>query len=220
MCRTLVLGDVHGEFKQLKKVLELAKVTEEDLVISLGDIVDRGPDPFKCMQLLDDLPHVIFIQGNHDASFQNWIRTGEDYLGGHHGAAITQNLYNEAPANMKEFVKRFLHNQVPFYVDRNNFAYVHGGFDYRHKLSDQPATALMWDRELWNWALLLKQKDPSLSLPTVEVFKKIFIGHTPTLIWDSAKPMYAAGVWNIDTGGGKGGKITIMDVKSEEYWQA
>jgi serine/threonine protein phosphatase 1 len=34
-------------------------------------------------------------------------------------------------------------------------------------------------------------------------------------------PMTYGGIWNVDTGGGAvGGKVTIMDVSTKEYWQS
>jgi hypothetical protein len=108
------------------------------------------------MQILHDLPHRVLVKGNHDASFHEWLKTGYDWLGGQHGSRITQNLYNGAPANLKEFVKRFLHEQVTYYVDRHNYCYVHGGFYLKDPMSEQSADMLMWDRTLWNQALANK----------------------------------------------------------------
>ena len=31
---------------------------------------------------------------------------------------------------------------------------------------------------------------------------------------------HACNVWDLDTGGGWGGKLTIMDIDSHEYWQS
>ena len=32
--------------------------------------------------------------------------------------------------------------------------------------------------------------------------------------------VYAANIWNLDTGGGDYGKLTIMNVMKKEYWQS
>jgi serine/threonine protein phosphatase 1 len=32
--------------------------------------------------------------------------------------------------------------------------------------------------------------------------------------------MKAANIWNLDTGAGYNGKLTIMDIKTKEYWQS
>lgn len=218
--RTLVIGDVHGQVKQLKKVLEAANVTREDLVIQLGDVVDRGDEPFKCMQVLYDLPHVVLVRGNHDAAFGSYTRGQRHPLDGHHGSYVTMGKWRIAESNMQTFVKIFLKEQVPYYIDRHNFCYVHAGFNTYYRMDEQHETMLLWDRDMWKRAMHIEETRPGEKLITVEGFKKIFIGHTPTIIYDKEEPMYAAGVWNIDTGCGKGGKLTIMDVETEQFWQA
>ena len=57
-------------------------------------------------------------------------------------------------------------------------------------------------------------------LNTLYNFKKIFIGHTPTLYFNSFHPINKGGVMNVDTGSGKGGVLTIMNIDTEEYWQS
>lgn len=54
----------------------------------------------------------------------------------------------------------------------------------------------------------------------VEEFKEVYIGHTSTQFWGEDKPMQAANIWNLDTGGGWFGKISIMDVDTKEFWQS
>ena len=54
----------------------------------------------------------------------------------------------------------------------------------------------------------------------IENFKEVFIGHTSTQFWGEDTPMNAANIWNLDTGGGWFGKVSIMDVKTKEFWQS
>lgn len=43
--RTIVVGDIHGCYRELMLLLEKVKYDEnEDALISAGDLVDRGPD--------------------------------------------------------------------------------------------------------------------------------------------------------------------------------
>jgi serine/threonine protein phosphatase 1 len=50
--------------------------------------------------------------------------------------------------------------------------------------------------------------------------RRIFIGHSSTINWKTDRPMRAANVWNLDTGAGSGGRLTIMDVETREFWQS
>ncbi len=55
--RTVVVGDVHGCYEQLKALIsELEKdgnyTPDADRLIFLGDYIDRGPDSRKCVGYL------------------------------------------------------------------------------------------------------------------------------------------------------------------------
>lgn len=42
--QTLVIGDIHGCYAELRALLDKAGLTEADHIISIGDCVDRGPE--------------------------------------------------------------------------------------------------------------------------------------------------------------------------------
>lgn len=41
--RTLVIGDIHGCYDELLDLLRIARIGPGDGVVSVGDLVDRGP---------------------------------------------------------------------------------------------------------------------------------------------------------------------------------
>ncbi len=59
--KLLLIADIHANYEALQTVLKVP----HDRVICLGDIVDYGPDPDKCIDLLrkEKIPT---IRGNHD----------------------------------------------------------------------------------------------------------------------------------------------------------
>ncbi|WP_034697372.1 metallophosphoesterase [Acinetobacter bohemicus] len=64
--RLFVVGDLHGcylEFMQQLKKVEFD--FKKDLVISVGDLVDRGQDSLKCLELIKE-PWFEAIRGNHE----------------------------------------------------------------------------------------------------------------------------------------------------------
>ena len=81
--RVVALGDVHGDFDQLVRMLQMANVIDDrhrwtggsTHVVQLGDIPDRGPDTRKAMDLLMKLQAsarksggaVTVLIGNHEA---------------------------------------------------------------------------------------------------------------------------------------------------------
>ncbi len=105
------------------------------------------------------------------------------------------------------------------FIDEQNRGYVHGGYTSFKGLGHEPEMAnYYWDRELWNKALFGRDYPELLSIH--KPHKEIFIGHTSTVNWGVMVPMNACNVWNMDTGGGYGGKLSIMDVDSKEFWQS
>ncbi|MGB1261098.1 MAG: metallophosphoesterase, partial [Akkermansiaceae bacterium] len=40
----LAIGDIHGCLTSLETMLELVQPSSDDLIVTLGDYVDRGPD--------------------------------------------------------------------------------------------------------------------------------------------------------------------------------
>jgi Icc-related predicted phosphoesterase len=50
--RTIVVGDIHGCYDELMKLLKKAKFKQSDRVVSVGDLVSKGP---KVREVLDPL---------------------------------------------------------------------------------------------------------------------------------------------------------------------
>jgi len=59
--RILLIADIHANYEALETVLDIP----HDRAICLGDIVDYGPDPDKCIDLLCTTG-IPVIRGNHD----------------------------------------------------------------------------------------------------------------------------------------------------------
>ena len=64
--RTIVIGDIHGCFRELLELLAVVGITEADRLISLGDIVDRGADSVQVYDFLKNRPNTIVLMGNHE----------------------------------------------------------------------------------------------------------------------------------------------------------
>ena len=64
--RDFVIGDLHGHYDILMALLLKNKFDQEtDRVISVGDIIDRGPRSWDCLQLLRK-PWFHSVRGNHE----------------------------------------------------------------------------------------------------------------------------------------------------------
>lgn len=217
--RRLVIGDIHGEEEYLKEVLELAKVDKEkDLIIQIGDLCDRGTNPFKCMDILLEYKNLVLLMGNHDANFVEYIKSNRDFLGSYaaNGTHTTVGAWKELTFDQKKYYIENIFNQMQVcHVTDDNILFVHGGFDPETELKKHDPIYFMWDRDLIQNAVATKKVYQG-----IHNFKKIYIGHTPTLYWDKTLPMNIENLWNVDTGSGKGGPLTIMDIDTNEYWQS
>ena len=64
--RDFVIGDLHGCYELFLKLLEhLQFDAEKDRMFSVGDLVDRGPDSYSCLKLLDE-PWFHSVLANHE----------------------------------------------------------------------------------------------------------------------------------------------------------
>ncbi|MCS7095057.1 MAG: metallophosphoesterase [Thaumarchaeota archaeon] len=73
--RALLIGDLHGDLESLKSSLEL--MDRYDLLIFLGDVVDRGPHQLEVLvgllrAKLENLSKVRVIRGNHETAQMNY----------------------------------------------------------------------------------------------------------------------------------------------------
>jgi calcineurin-like phosphoesterase family protein len=238
MSKTFVMGDVHGAYKALLQCLERSGFNkEEDTLIQLGDVADGWSEVYQCVEELLTIKNLISIKGNHCDWFNDfllfaihptdWQQGGlgtlksycyqldKLYYNKEVGGYITSLLDTDIPQTHRNFFNR----QNKYYKDENNNVFVHGGFNRHYLLKDQINNSIFWwDRDLWYSAL--SHKDVNHTFKIKEDLNKIFIGHTATVSWGTDKPIKAANIWNLDTGAGWKGKLTIMNVDTEEYFQS
>lgn len=223
MSRTLVIGDVHGGLKALEQVFARAEVTSADKLIFLGDYVDGWSESAELVQYLIDtniLTDCVFIGGNHDKWCDEWLRLGSTpNMWVQQGGQATIDSYIKTGFLTEDSHRKFFNDLRLFYVDDKNRAFIHGGYTSNRGVGHEPYEAnYYWDRDLWQAALAGNMSQKALKL--LRAHKEIYIGHTSTVNWDTDKPMNKCNVWNMDTGAGFYGKLTIMDVDTKEYWQS
>ena len=111
-----------------------------------------------------------------------------------------------------------------YYIDNENNLFIHAGFSSMHGPKKEVYSSnYSWDRTLWETAVAMDkklQKNSEYYPKRLLLFNEIYIGHTPTLHYNIATPMHKANVWNIDTGAGFTGKLSILDIQTKEFWQS
>ncbi|MBU2863281.1 metallophosphoesterase [Reinekea marina] len=90
--RDFVVSDLHGYRDQLDKaLLEVSFNPNKDRLISVGDLIDRGPNSQACLDLLEE-PWFWSVMGNHeqllidavehqtDALWSRWLLNGGSWI--------------------------------------------------------------------------------------------------------------------------------------------
>lgn len=239
------MGDIHGNFKGMMQALQRAGFDyENDLLIILGDVADGWPEVPEVVEELMKIKNLIWILGNHDKWTQDWMVGKMDMQGiDIHGYAMTvawgkadishdahEWLNQGGRATYVSYINNptLITKHRQFWIDKpilyaviDNKCFVHGGFNRNFFVGEQAVKypyLLYWDRELWKKALCVHGS--GIKLWTQDDFDEIFIGHTATTEWKTTHPMNSGGVWNLDTGGGWSGCVTIMDIDTKQYWQS
>ena len=77
----IAIGDIHGCLASLRTMLDVIQPTPDDLIVTLGDYVDRGPDS---KGVIDDLlslkktHNFIHLMGNHEIQMIRALETSQD----------------------------------------------------------------------------------------------------------------------------------------------
>ena len=246
--RILVVGDIHGSAKALTQVLERANFKyEEDTLIQLGDVADGWSETSECVDILLDIKarasennQPIFIRGNHDIWVYDWLLMGiKSPLWLNQGGQATLDSYiRTGEFTSKEHQDFWLKDQIDWYIDEQNRLFIHAGWAYmdgraswgielsERELFERQASLKVnagsiarechWDRDVLYGA-------QSASVGTfgrfkaLEQFKEIYIGHTAT---KDHLPHNYLNLWDLDSGCGWHGKLTIMDIETKEFWQS
>lgn len=66
MRRTVIIGDIHGCFEELLELIEKVDLRPDDVLVSVGDLVDRGPAPGDVVRLFRERPNSVVVMGKHE----------------------------------------------------------------------------------------------------------------------------------------------------------
>lgn len=215
--RILAIGDIHGEFTKLMSLWEKIKVSDDDLIIFLGDYIDRGSEVDKVLNWAMDLnqkKNIIFLRGNHEQMMLNadefissslfWLRNG----GNKTRAAIKDEQFNK---KVLDFAKSLPLSYKIEIVGRIYF-FCHAGIDVNKNLDEQDEESLLWSREEF--------------FNNYEGEAVIVSGHSPVQYFfteSEGKPFRVPNrnVLMLDTWSFKEfGCISCVDILSGEFWQS
>ncbi len=210
MGRVIAIGDIHGCSAAFDAVLDEVAPGRDDLVVTLGDHIDRGPDSRGVIDRLLSLreeTELVSILGNHEEMLLS-ILDGHQYMLGDWlafgGLATLDSYETENPADIPEEHVEFLRSCVPV-VELPTHFFVHASYLPRKPLAKQPAEVLRWES--------LRERVPKPHRSG----KTCICGHTSQ---KSGDVLFAGHLVCIDTWVYGEGWLTALDVYSGRTWQA
>jgi serine/threonine protein phosphatase 1 len=166
--RRIVIGDIHGCHKTLKKLIESqVKPEKDDQIYFVGDYIDRGPRSREVLDYIMEMKHKGFnlfpVKGNHEELFvkaissekylQAWIQNGaEETLRSFDVPEGKHNDYEGLMLIPEKYIT-FL-TDLPYYYDLKDYIIVHAGLNLTSPDFYRDTHAMLWSREIKGLNLL------------------------------------------------------------------
>jgi hypothetical protein len=214
--RLIAVGDIHGchaEFAELVSQLELVP---GDRVVLLGDLVNRGPDSTKVIDLARSTG-AISLLGNHELRLLKFRKTGDRKYMKEHDLETFDSLRPEDWAYLESMRLTFLEPEL-------NTVFVHGGFLPGEPWQKQPSEVVTRIQVIDSEGRARKRADAPEAPAWAELWGGppfVVYGHTP-------RPEVYRLKWSlgIDTGCVMGGLLTayilperrILQVKARQRY--
>jgi serine/threonine protein phosphatase 1 len=208
--RLIAIGDIHGCLAALDRLLQEINPRREDLVVTLGDYVDRGPDSCGVVSRLIELgsrTHLVGMLGNHEQMMLDVIRHGAPHQAWlRYGGVETLDSYgfhgnlDFLPPDHQAFF-----DSLGDYFEHGDYFFTHAAYDPDLPLDQQTQEMLRWH------SLRDGVPAPHMSGRTAVV------GHTA----NREGEIFDAGhLLCIDTFCYGGGWLTAIELPSKRIWQA
>ena len=226
--RYLAIGDIHGCSQALERLIAVVQPQPEDIIITLGDYINKGPDSHGVIEKLIQLSqthNLIPLKGNHEQELLQ-IKRDKPVLkdtATHNGMAslrnfddgiqfkyldretlISYSLPNKklSLANIPETHWDFIEHTCLNSWENEDRIFVHANLDPQVPLPQQSDWHLFWQK--------LTQPIPHCS------GKTMICGHTSQ---KNGRPLNFGHAICIDTWACGTGWLTCLDVYSGKIWQ-
>ncbi|TPS38635.1 metallophosphoesterase [Acinetobacter baumannii] len=212
--RLFVVGDLHGSYDNLcRHLVDIDFDFKHDLLISVGDLVDRGKKSLECLNLLNK-PWFKAVRGNHeqmciDGMLNHKIRNihKDERNGGEWFYKLSKTeqkriveLLKEIPLYLEIEYKGELIGFVHANVEQNDWLEFKDSFNQKDIVDVILAmNQTLWSRNRFN--------DETGAYQKVKNIDRIYLGHT---IVDY--PVIKHNCHFIDTGAYKTGNLTIVEI--------
>jgi len=210
--KIFAVGDIHGCYDKLAAMMKILPWHKEegDLLLFIGDYIDRGP---KSREVVDFLVRLrqqggefVFLKGNHEKMLLDYyIQQKDQMLYVANGGAETIASYVEGGIGRKAFVLPEEHLEfflsLALYHETEDYIFVHAGLKDGVPLNEQSEEELLWIREEFIYS-------------AYDWNKRVIFGHTALEI-----PFVTPGKIGIDTGAVYGNKLTAVELPRMKFYQ-
>jgi serine/threonine protein phosphatase 1 len=208
--RTIAIGDIHGCSLALGALIDAIKPRPQDVIATLGDYIDRGPDSKGVFDRLINLRghcRLVPILGNHDQMLLD-VRSGKYpiYWLLDIGGTTTLDSYGPGrdlsliPAEHYEFLEGCLD-----FHETDTHIFIHANYFPDIPMAEQPVGMLRWES--------LRDMTPGPH----DSGKTVIVGHTSQ---KDGEVLDLGHLICIDTFCHGGGWLTALEVNTGEFWQA
>lgn len=245
--RTFAVGDIHGDLAHLVRLLSrLPALDKDDTLVFLGDYVDRGHQSAQVVGYVRRLPQhcpakVIALRGNHEDAWLRVVERGwnEFILPPSNGCLAAYRSFVGGPvpgdsempgqaemsrmANGSFFPEDVVawFRALPYWYEDDHAIYVHAGLPrgnegFLHPKDVEPPLLLLWCRDEDFFRNYLG-KPVVFGHTRTEYLPPELSGYTP----DDPSDLWAGtAVYGLDTGCGKGGFLTALELPSMKVYES
>lgn len=213
-----VVGDLHGCYQSLLALMHKVQFDKsQDLIVSVGDLIDRGNDSIGCLRLQREAWFKPVL-GNHEAMALEVVRDEINALRWYHnGGDWYWDMMDGDDTTLKAEVNQLILDvsKLPYVIEvvleDRKVAIVHADYPSNDYVFGKPlpTESFIWSRDRFT----LISEDQKRTVPTYTDFSvlgidAVYFGHTPV------KEVLRAGNLNyIDTGAVFGGHLSLICIK-------
>ena len=207
--RLIAIGDIHGCHLEFAELLTQLALTRDDRLVLLGDLVNRGPDSCKVIDLARAYRATTLL-GNHELRLLKYRRTKDEKYLKEHDLETFEKLQPED----WEFIEKM---PLTFEEPELNVVFVHGGFLPTGPWQKQPAEVVtriqVVDRE--------GRPGRRADLPDAPVWADLWSGPPFVVYGHTPRPEIYKLKWSvgIDTGCVLGGNLTAYVLPEKHFIQ-
>ncbi|MFC7098396.1 metallophosphoesterase family protein [Halobaculum marinum] len=188
-----VVGDVHGCPDELDRLLSNLSVTDDDLVVFVGDLVRKGPDSKAVVDRVREADNMLTVRGNNEEK----LLRGDKEL-----SALTDDDLDWM-ASLPVAISWAGDDETP------GALVVHGGVDPRVPLAEHTVDDLQNNRSLLPGG---SYGDRPYWWEQYDGPQRVFFGHTVL-----AQPVVREFAVGLDTGCVYGGELTAYDWREDAF---